>query len=216
MACRLSREVAQSCYLSLVPSTPYPVYFNPDIDILYSKPPLDPVDHNYPRQDPDEPVLPFMDPSTDVSLVRFIVIEHSYWSYRLSGNVSCPMKELRGFKSIEEIFFLMPSLEEMIERSRRSQADFPRLNPIDYPRSDLKARYERQAPIYNACPSSWIPGFRICPEIGKFDQPYQQYGVEDSLGQNRSPLNLGSFDKNFDINEFHIKRRLPRISQLII
>ena len=210
--CRLSREVAQSYYSSLVPDSPYPVYFNPDIDIIYSKSRLDPLYLIEPEHHPDRPVLPLMDPSIDMSLIRFLVLDCRYWSYRLSKDINCPIKELRSFKNMTETFFLLPSLEESIERSRILQSNFPHLNPRDHPRSDLKARYERDAPIYNACPPSWVPGFRTYSDNSSASR---QYDVRSCLNQHPWPPHFGPFDQHFYVNEFHTKKRMPRVSELI-
>jgi hypothetical protein len=220
--CRLSREVARKAYLSLVLSSASPVYFNPDIDFLYCKSPFDPLNPSPTSPTPllpTRPVLPFLDPQANVSAVRFLVLDRAYWVHRTTIDITCPIRELREFRNIQEIFLVVPPLEQWRERTRALLSAFPH-RPGD-PRSDLDKRYAEEVARDVAAPSAAVPGFRIYLGNGlgtkgggslEEQQVTLCFGSLDIPPDAQNPFQTGTYC--FD--EYWATRKLPIISDIRI
>jgi hypothetical protein len=157
--CRLSREMALELYVPLLPSSTSPIYFNSNIDFLYSKSPFDAVNPSATPLLPTRPILPLVDPQTNVSIIRFLVLDTEYWEHRVNTNSACPIRELRDFRNIKEIFLIVPSLKQWRERRRALYSWFP--HEPDDPRFDLDRRYANALARDASAPSARVPGFRL-------------------------------------------------------
>lgn len=217
--CRLSRKVAQKVYLPLVPGSASPVYFNPNIDFLYCTSLFDPVNPSPTPLPLTRPVLPFLDPQANVSTVRFLVLDRAYWIHRTTIDITCPIRELREFRNIQEIFLVVPPLEQWRERTRALLSAFPH-RPGD-PRSDLNRRYAEEVARDVAAPSAAVPGFRIYLGNGlgtkgggslEERQVLLCFGWLDIPPDASNPFQTGTYC--FD--EYWATRTLPRISDIRI
>ena len=217
--CRLSREAARKIYQSLVPGSACPVYFNPDVDFLYCKSPFDPVNPSATPLPPTRPILPFVDPQTDVSTIRFLVLDRAYWTHRTATQSACLIRELQDFRSIQEIFLVVPSLEQWRERKRALFSAFP--HRPDDPRFDLDRCYAEELARDNSAPSAAVPGF--CTYLGnglgtkgygflEEQQVLLCFGWPDHPPDAQNPLQ----QVTYCFGEYWATRKLPRISDIQI
>jgi hypothetical protein len=210
--CHLSREVALKLYLPLVPGSASPVYFNPNVDFLYCKSPFDPVNPSATPLPPTRPILPFVDPQTDVSAIRFLVLDHEFWTHRVVTNHTCPIKELRDFRSIHEIFLIVPSLGQWRERKKALFSLFP--HQPDDPRFDLDRRYAEELARDASAPSAIVPGFRLYPGRGG---PLHEREVLLCFGWRDHPLDPQNPFRppvTFYFDEYWVTRKLPKLSEI--
>lgn len=216
---RLSRQVAQKVYLPLVPGSACPVYFNPNIDFLYCKSLLDLVNPSATLLPPTQLTLPFVDPKTNVSTIRFLVLDRVYWTLRANTDITCPIPELRGFRNIQEIFLVVPPLKQWQERIRLLFSAFP--HRLDDPRFDLNRRYAEEVARDISAPSAPVPGFRIYLGNGLSTQGsgliedqevLHCFGWPDNPPDAQNPFR----PVRYCFDEYWATRKLPRISDIRI
>jgi hypothetical protein len=194
------------------------VYFYPEIDFLYCKVLLEPSDLD-PRRpiSPSQPILPFLDPETIVSVIRFLVLDSEYWTYRGHRNFTCPIKELRDFRSIDSIFLAVPPLSQWLER-RKQAISLLSLPPGD-PRADIDRLYATQLSYHASALHAAVPGFRLYVGGGRGRTMHNE-GISYCLGHRNimpDPFNF-SPDPNtyaFTFDEYWSQRKLPSVTEVI-
>lgn len=198
--CRLSREVALRFYSLLVSGSAYSVYFNPNVDFLFCKSAFDPVKSSNSLS--EHPILPFIDSQTNVSAIRFLVLDHEYWQHRAATNIHCPIKELRDFRKLEEVFIVAPTLEQWRVRKKVLIEWYLERHPhlSDDPPLDLERSYARERLQDASASSAAVPGFRIysgwgCPILA--NKLIQCYGWYDDPPSPNNP-HIGSYVRSFD------------------
>jgi len=213
--CRISRYLAHQSYISLVANTPFPVYFNPEIDFVYCKSPLDKFGMCY-TEDllPGRRTVPFVEDGTKVGCIRFLVFDQGYWLHRSKQNYHHPLQELKDFKNIEEIFIAMCSLEQHLEIRRRLFQFAP---PRPFARSrDVDWIYSKEVAQELRAPSSIVPGFRQHRVESPLDQTTEAE-LKRSLSLEFIPPNpniphqfMSAGRHTFD--EYWSKRGLPKVN----
>jgi len=216
-ACRLSREIARKFYLSLIPSTTYPVYLYPQVDFLYCKVPLEPSDLDPRLVSPGQPILPFLNPEANVSLIRFLVLDNDYWAYRLLRNHTCPIKELRNFQNITKMFLALPPLQQWLER-RKQAISWLSLPPGD-PRADIDRLYAIRLSQHTSAQDAIVPGFRL---YAGGDRSKIRHKGEIAACFGRRDAEPDPFNPNqdhrsyaFTFDEYWGQRELPSITEVI-
>ncbi len=211
-ACRLSRNIAQKFYLSLVPGAASPVYFYPQVDFLYCQVPLEASDSDQRLVSPDQPLKPFFDPETNTSLIRFLVLDNDYWVYRRLRDYTCPIKELHSFREIDEIFLALPPLTQWLERTKQiiSRYQYP---PGD-PRADIDQLYATHRSHYACAPDAVVPGFRLCAKLTYMEKIVCCFGHRNAQPD---PFHLNPDPKTctFAFDEYWSWRELPGITEII-
>lgn len=165
--CRRSRHVAQQSYRSLVPNLPHSVYFNTAVDFLYCT-----STHDWsqiPDQQEIDPILSFLDESSILADICFLLFDKSFWCHSYMSNSpntsfagSGRIPQLRYFTSLKELFLVdLPLEEDFMEYRRRFMAI------VADPDSRLgileTRRVARIAHDATMLPSI-VPGFRNCEE----------------------------------------------------
>ncbi|KAH6680168.1 hypothetical protein B0J14DRAFT_258953 [Halenospora varia] len=206
--CRLSRDVFLEVYRPLVPQSTHPVYFNPDVDFLFCESPIDPLAPDHLLNDPNQEILPFIDPKTDVPAIRHLILHSNFWSHRFAANLPSPIKELRNFKKLENIFLVQSTIEETMQKTRNWIAENPNREPsplVTY-FSDLDALYAREVSKDAFRVPSLVPGYLTYPEQDNYFrmQLSQVFGwLEPEYDGDLSVLRRRVFD------EYWTGRKLP-------
>ncbi|KAF8847631.1 hypothetical protein BDZ45DRAFT_316139 [Acephala macrosclerotiorum] len=165
--CRLSRHVAQRYYPSLIPNLSHPVYFNTTSDFLYCT-----STHEWsaiPDQQEVFPILSILNSSSIIGDIRFLALDRSFWSHSYVTNPghapvtnSGQLPELRFFTNLEELFLVVPSLEQHLINVRKSF-----MGIVANPESKIDMLEARcaAAVAHDAIISpSIVPGFRVYQE----------------------------------------------------
>lgn len=214
--CHVSRLVALKIYLSLVPDSSHPVYFNPAVDSMYCKSPLDVMSDNT----GDRLTLPFIDPQTNVSAVRFLVLHHEYLEYRSATNAMCPIVELRKFRKLETIFIVVPPDERLAERNwglillhwvRLPHSGLPELtNPYKL--------YAREPGPVIPTEEVDIPGFREYKGLKRQEAHWIEHTIFQCFGwQENSPEGFaGIVNRPWLFDEYWTRCVLPSIKHVRI
>ncbi|KUJ19681.1 uncharacterized protein LY89DRAFT_779601 [Mollisia scopiformis] len=169
--CQVSRRVAQLSYPSLIPKLQHPVYFNPAVDFLYCT-----STHDWSSirsQDEVFATLSILNSSVILEHIRFLAVDYSYWSHQSSinsryvppdTNAICQLPELGLFASLEELFLVVPSLEEHLICQSKGFT----LVTDPYKRAQLLEARSKASTAYDAAlPPSIMPGYRVYagPEV---------------------------------------------------
>jgi hypothetical protein len=186
--CQLSRWIAQKSYPSLVAGLPCPVYINPAVDFLYCTSTLI-LSNNVGRIE-DLPVFSILDTSSNVFAIQFLILDLVFWNQRMATSPldTCPIPELRLFSSLEELLFIVPSLEQWLESRKRILAAFTHIP--DDPRLDINTGYAAECARDETAPDAIVPTFRLYREgFDNFRNMELQrcFGVQE---QDQQTLNL--------------------------
>ncbi|KAL5316200.1 hypothetical protein ACEPPN_015245 [Leptodophora sp. 'Broadleaf-Isolate-01'] len=160
--CRLSREIAQIRYHLLLSDSTQPVYFDPEVDFLYCKLALDYSVRN--RHDV-EPVLSFVNTSPLATKIRYLVLDMSYWSEQVTRMSQRPnfaaMPELHLLTGIEELFLVVPSLEDELANKRRIYGNFSDGENGGLTKEKLERVSAALVESDRQSPNSIVPGARV-------------------------------------------------------